>query len=87
VTSATSEGAQGIFSKITFLKSVHSKEKDKACLDFLVKIFTKSVHRGGVAELRMVIQFRGFLTSAISIYRTLLTLDNTLNLLFNYQFN
>ena len=25
VTSATSEGAQGFFSKITFLKSVHSK--------------------------------------------------------------
>jgi hypothetical protein len=46
-TSATSEGAQGIFSKITFLKSVHSKEKDVACLGFLVKIFTKSVHRGG----------------------------------------
>ena len=44
----TSEGAQGIFSKITFLKSVHSKEKDEACLGFLVKIFTKSVHRGGV---------------------------------------
>jgi hypothetical protein len=46
-TSATSEGAQGIISKITFLKSVHSKEKDEACLGFLVKIFTKSVHRRG----------------------------------------
>ena len=48
MTSATSEGAQGIFSKITFLKSVHSKEKDGAYLGFLVKNFTKSVHRGGV---------------------------------------
>jgi hypothetical protein len=48
LTSATSEGAQGIFSKITSLKSVHSKEKDEACLGFLVKFFTKSVHRGGV---------------------------------------
>jgi hypothetical protein len=49
LTSATSEWAQGIFSKITFLKLVHSKEKDEACLGFLVKIFTKSVHRGGVS--------------------------------------
>ena len=48
MTSATSEGAQGIFSKGTFLKSVHSEEKDEACLVFLVKSFTKSVHRGGV---------------------------------------
>ena len=42
------EGAQWIFSKITFFKSVHSKEKDEACLGFLENIFTKSVHRGGV---------------------------------------
>ena len=34
-----------------FLKSVHSKEKDEACLSFLVNIFTKSVHRGGVHHL------------------------------------
>jgi hypothetical protein len=27
---------------------VHSKEKYEACLGFLVKIFTKSGHRGGV---------------------------------------
>jgi hypothetical protein len=27
---------------------VHSKEKDEACLGFLVKIFTKSLHKGGV---------------------------------------
>jgi hypothetical protein len=47
-TLATSEGAQGIFSKITFLKSVHSKEKDEVCHSFLVKIFTKSLQRGGV---------------------------------------
>ena len=45
--SATSEGVQGIFSKIMFLKSVHSEERDEACLGFLVKIFTKSLHRGG----------------------------------------
>ena len=47
-TSASSEWAQWIFSKITFLKSVHSKEKDKSCLGFLDEIFTKFVHRGGV---------------------------------------
>jgi hypothetical protein len=46
--SATSEWAQGIFSKITFLKSVRSKEKDEVCHSFLVEIFTKSLHRGGV---------------------------------------
>ena len=38
----------GIFSKVTFLKSVHSKEKDEACLGFVVKFFSKSLHRGGV---------------------------------------
>ena len=41
-----------MFSKITFLKSVHSKEKDEACLGFLEEIFTKSVHRGGVSSAR-----------------------------------
>ena len=46
--SATSERGKGIFSKITFLKSVHSSEKDELCPGFEVKIFTKSVHRGGV---------------------------------------
>jgi hypothetical protein len=49
-TSVTSEGAQGIFSKITFLKSVNSTEKDEVCHSFLVKIFTKSLHRGGVLQ-------------------------------------
>ena len=49
-TSATSEGAQGIFSKITFLKSVRSNEKDEVCHSFVVEIFTKSLHRGGVGE-------------------------------------
>ena len=39
-----------MFSKITFLKSVGSKEKNEACLSFLENIFTKSVHRGGVAS-------------------------------------
>ena len=47
-TLASSEGAQGIFSKITFSKSVRSNEKDEVCHSFLVKIFTKSLHRGGV---------------------------------------
>ena len=41
-------GASGIFSKITFLKSVRSKKKDEVCHSFLVKTFTKSLHRGGV---------------------------------------
>merc|ERR1712051_359386 len=47
-TSATSERSKGMFSKITFLKSVHSSEKDELCPGFKVKILTKSVHRGGV---------------------------------------
>ena len=41
----------GIFFKSyipRYLKSVHSKEKDEACLGFLIKIFTTSLHRGGV---------------------------------------
>ena len=42
-------GAQGIFSKITL--SVRSNEKDEVCHSFLVKIFTKSLHRGGVSTL------------------------------------
>ena len=46
--SATLEGAQEILSKNTFLKSVHSMEKDETCLDFIQEIFTKSVHRAGV---------------------------------------
>ena len=48
--SATSEGAQGIFSKITFLKSVRSNGKDEVCHSFVVEIFTKSLHRGGVLD-------------------------------------
>ena len=47
-TLATSEGAQGIFSKNTFLKSVRSNKKDEVCHSFLVKTFTKSLNRGGV---------------------------------------
>ena len=49
LTSRTSEWARWFFSKITFLKLVHSMEKHEACLSFLVNIFTKSVHRGRVA--------------------------------------
>ena len=41
---------------MTFLKSVHSKEKDEACLGFLEEIFTKFVHRGGVICVRRAIQ-------------------------------
>ena len=36
------------FSKIKFSKSVPSNEKDEVCHSFIVKIFTKSLHRGGV---------------------------------------
>ena len=48
LTSTTSEWAQSIFSKITFLKSGDQAEKNEACLSFLEEIFAKSVHRGGV---------------------------------------
>ena len=34
---------------------MHSKEKDEACLGFLVKMFTKSVHRGGVSNTSSLI--------------------------------
>ena len=43
-----------MFSKITFLKSVRSKEKDEASHSFLENIFTKSVHRRGVYYLQKV---------------------------------
>ena len=52
-TTATSEGAQEFFSKITFLKSVHQAEKNELKLSFVVKIFTKSVHRGGVVSFHL----------------------------------
>ena len=35
-----------MFSKITFLKSLHSNEKDELCYSFEVEIFSKSLHRG-----------------------------------------
>ena len=41
----------GNFFKITFLKSVRSNEKDEVCHSFVVEIFTKSLHRGGVIVL------------------------------------
>ena len=44
----TSEGAQGIFSKTTFFKSVHSNKKDEVCHSFIREISTKYLHRGGV---------------------------------------
>ena len=43
-----------MFSKITFVKSVRSKEKDEACHSFLENIFTKSVHRGGVKNVKVM---------------------------------
>ena len=49
--SETSEGAQGFFSKITFLKSEVSNENDEVCYGFLVNIFTKSLFTGGVDEV------------------------------------
>ena len=48
----TSELAQQFFSKNTFLKSGDQAEKNEACLSFLEEIFTKSVHRGGVREMK-----------------------------------
>ena len=38
LTSTTSKGAQGIFSKNTFFKSVHQAEKNELYLGFLVKL-------------------------------------------------
>ena len=50
-TSLTSDWAQGFFQKVSFLNSVHSKKKDGVCLGFLVKIFSKSLCRGGVDDI------------------------------------
>ena len=36
---------------------MYSKEKDEACLGFVVKIFTKSLHRGGVMQGNRVLQW------------------------------
>ena len=47
------KGLREFFLKVTFLKSVHSKEKDEVCLCFLV---TKSLHRGGVIEERWLLK-------------------------------
>ena len=55
-TSATSERGKGMFSKITFLKSVHSSEKDELCPGFEVKTLTKSVHREGVLRIDYFLQ-------------------------------
>jgi hypothetical protein len=46
LTSATSEGAQAIFSKNTFLKSKLSNKKDEVCHGSKVKIFTKCLCTG-----------------------------------------
>ena len=51
LTSATSEGAQGIFSKNTFLKSEFSNENDEICHIFEVEIFTKTLLKRGVLRL------------------------------------
>ena len=39
------------FSKIIFLNSVCSNKKDEVCHSFLLKLFTKSLHRGGVTPV------------------------------------
>ena len=48
LTSVTSEGAQGVFSKVTFLRSECSNKKDEIYHSFLVKItkppLTEGVH-------------------------------------------
>ena len=49
--------------KLHFFELVDSKEKDEACLGFLVKIFTRSVHREGVTNMAVrVVEFsnRGY---------------------------
>ena len=40
---------------VTLLKSVHSKEKDEACLSFVVKFFTKYLQRGGVIDFHALL--------------------------------
>ena len=44
VTSSTSEGAQDYFSKITFLKSVHSNSKDEVCLSVFKNVLVSILH-------------------------------------------
>ena len=42
-------GLRGFFSKVIFLKLEFSNEKDEVCHSYLLKIFTKSLHKEGVA--------------------------------------
>ena len=63
-------GLEDFFSKITFLKSVHSKEKDEACLGFLLhklvslKQFFSSFEPGPFeVETQKMIQICGFNSS------------------------
>ena len=42
------------FFKNYILKSEHCKEKDEVCLSFVVKIFTKTLHRRGVISLQKI---------------------------------
>ena len=48
LTSTTSEGAQAIFSKNTFLKSEGFNKKDELSHGFLVNIFNKTLCAGAV---------------------------------------
>ena len=52
LTSVISEGAQGIFSKVTVLRSERSNKKDDECHSFLVKISTKYLFTGCVSSAR-----------------------------------
>ena len=51
LTSETSDGAQGTFSKIRFLISGQTNEKDELCFGFVVKIYTKSLCIVGVSSI------------------------------------
>ena len=51
----SSEGAQGIVSKISFSKSVRSKKKDEVCHSFIREIFNKFLHRGGFIQLVIIV--------------------------------
>ena len=59
-------GLREFFQKVSFLNSVHSKEKDEVCLGFLVKIFTKSLRRGGVDNIMVGVGQRLDLVFAVN---------------------
>jgi hypothetical protein len=73
LTLPTSERAGGNVSRDTFLKSVRSNKKYEVCHSFLVKIFTKSLHRGSVrlvchhSETKMTLTGTMFETGAYGV--------------------